>query len=209
MLSYEKLRAMADASGFAASPRNAVRLAPGSGVPRAKDVVAWRLGADAARALRAQEALGAKPIANLRLTELAGVERRALEERSPVPGISFALDNGATKSKVVLKPKSETGRRFALARILGDRLVASGAGKLFPATRAYTYRQKMQRSFAAEFLSPFEAIDDMMEGDYSLENQQDTAEHFNVSPLTIRTLLVNHQRIEREQLDEEPDLVAA
>jgi len=63
----------------------------------------------------------------------------------------------------------------------------------------------MQRSFAAELLSPFEAIDDMLAGDYSIENQQDAAEHFHVSELTIRTLLVNHRRLEREELDEEFD----
>jgi Zn-dependent peptidase ImmA (M78 family) len=87
--------------------------------------------------------------------------------------------------------------------------VALGAGKILPATRADTYRQKIQRSFAAEFLSPFDAVDEMMGGDYSDERQEDVAEHFKVSPLTIRTLLVNHGRIERERLDEEPDLVAA
>jgi hypothetical protein len=34
-----------------------------------------------------------------------------------------------------------------------------------------------------------------------MENQQEEAEHFSVSPMTIRTLLVNHKKIEREGLD--------
>jgi Zn-dependent peptidase ImmA (M78 family) len=59
----------------------------------------------------------------------------------------------------------------------------------------------MQRSFAAEFLSPFDAVDEMLSGDYSLENQQEVADHFNVSPMTIRTSLVNHKRIDREGFD--------
>ena len=60
----------------------------------------------------------------------------------------------------------------------------------------------MQRSFAAELLSPFESVDDMLEGDYSIENRQDVAEQFNVSEWTIRTLLVNHHRLEREDLED-------
>ena len=82
-------------------------------------------------------------------------------------------------------------------------------GRLFPATRSYTYRQKMQRSFAAELLSPFEAVDEMLGGDYSIENQQDVAEYFQVSEITIRTLLVNHNRLEREELDLDFDVMAA
>ena len=67
----------------------------------------------------------------------------------------------------------------------------------------------MQRSFAAELLAPFEAVDDILAGDYSMERQQEAAEHFVVSELTIRTLLVNHHRVEREELEEEFEPSAA
>jgi Zn-dependent peptidase ImmA (M78 family) len=63
----------------------------------------------------------------------------------------------------------------------------------------------MQRAFAAEFLSPFKAVEDMLAGDYSDEKQQDVAEYFEVSPITIRTMLVNRRRIDRDGLDEEMD----
>ena len=59
----------------------------------------------------------------------------------------------------------------------------------------------MQRSFAAEFLSPFDAVDKMLDGDHSTENQQEVADYFDVSELTIRTLLVNHRRIAREDFE--------
>jgi DNA-binding LacI/PurR family transcriptional regulator len=36
-----------------------------------------------------------------------------------------------------------------------------------------------------------------------MENQLDVAEHFEVSPVTVSTLLVNHERIKREALDDE------
>jgi Zn-dependent peptidase ImmA (M78 family) len=61
----------------------------------------------------------------------------------------------------------------------------------------------MQRSFAAEFLSPFEVVDEMLAGDYSPEAQQDVAEHFHVSDRTILTLLVNHHRLERDEPEAE------
>ncbi len=72
---------------------------------------------------------------------------------------------------------------------------------LYPATRAYTYRQKTQRSFAAELLSPFDAVFNMLKGDYSAENRLDVAEYFQVSELTIRTQLVNHQILDRDDMD--------
>ena len=80
--------------------------------------------------------------------------------------------------------------------------MASNTGKLFPATASYTYRQKAQRSFAAELLCPFGTIDDLLAGDYSTEAQQDIADEFKVSELTVRTSLMNHGRIEREGIDE-------
>ncbi len=209
LLSGDALRRIAQSSGFSASPRDAARLAPGRDLARPCDVPAWRLGADAARALREQEHLGGEPISNDVLVRLAGVESRSLTERRAGPKISFALDENAAAGKVVLRSNWETGRRFELARLLGDRIVAQRSGKLFLATRAYTYRQKMQRSFAAELLSPFQALDEMLARDYSVENQQDAASHFRVSDLTIRTLLVNHHRIERQELDEEFEAGAA
>ena len=103
---------------------------------------------------------------------------------------------------MVLPARRETGRRFALARVLGDRLI-NREGALHAATHAYTYRQKAQRSFAAELLAPFEAVEDMLRGDYSDDRQQDVADHFQVSPMVVNTLLKNHSRIERDLPDED------
>jgi hypothetical protein len=206
LLTASELTEIAAASGFGASPRNAARLAPGVGLPVPHEVAAWRLGADAARALREQEHLGSQPIADAALARLAGVDVKALAADTRGE-LAFALDRNQTDGRVVLRSRWHTGRRFELARLLADRLVMPPPGRLHAATRAYTYRQKMQRSFAAELLSPFAAVDDMLKGDYSAEAQQDVAEHFQVSERTILTLLVNHRRLEREELDE--DLAAA
>jgi hypothetical protein len=209
LLSASELEQLAASSGFAASPRYAVRLAAGSRRLE-RDVPAWHLGADAARVVREKEGFGQSPIGNVALAELAGVDAKALQSQmADLRGsrLSFALDKSHTESCVVLRSRWHTGRRFELARLLADRLVAPPLRRLHVATRAYTYRQKMPRSFAAELLSPFEAVDDLLNGDYSAEAQQDAADHFQVSERTILTLLVNHRRLEREELDE--DLAAA
>lgn len=199
-----QLRQRAATSGFDASPADAVRLPPRD-LPMSRDVPAWTLGAAAARALRRQEGLNSLPISDAKLAALAGVRAQVLTESQTGGDLSFALDDNS-RSRVVLRSRWPSGRRFELARLLADRIVASPQTRLHVATRAYTYRQKMQRSFAAELLSPFEAIDPMLAGDYSSEAQQDVAAHFQVSDLTIRTLLVNHGRLERDELD--PDLAA-
>ena len=134
---------------------------------------------------------------------LAGVQTEVLTNPTPGPSLSFALDFENAGSRVVLRSKWRTGRRFEIARLLGDRLLARPGERLFPATRAYTYRQKMQRSFAAELLSPFDSMEEMLSGDYSMESQQGAAGHFQVSELLIRTQLVNHRRLDREELEVE------
>jgi hypothetical protein len=187
--------------GYEGSPRNVVSLE--HTLPSRASFPAWLVGRDAARALREQLGLESEPISDVRLADIGGVQTRAIQERAAYPGISFVLEESFDRSRVVFRSKWRTGRRFEFARLLGDRIVIRDAGKFFPATRAYTYRQKMQRSFAAEFLSPFEAVDELLAGDYSMENQLDVAEHFEVSPVTVSTLLVNHERIKREALDDE------
>ena len=208
LLTAEALQELAQRSGFDASPRDAIRLQPGAGLPRSAETPAWRLGAAAAKFLREQENLDTAPIFDETLARMAGTTVNVLSAPAFGPNMAFALDRNANASRIVLRSKWKAGRRFELARLLGDRIVSPGNGRLYPATRAYTYRQKMQRSFAAELLSPFEAVDEMLAGDYSTEHQQDIAEHFDVSPITIRTLLVNHGRVEREMLEEEPEAAA-
>lgn len=202
VLTADALDELAKEKGFDASPQDAVSLTSASRIPRIGEVAAWQLGSIAAKALRTQEGLDGQLISNSQLAQMAGTQDAVLRDRKGGGRLSFALDDGADHGRLVLRPGSETGRRFALARLLGDRVVALKSGRLFPATSANTYRQKMQRSFAAEFLSPFEAVDEKLAGDYSTENQQEVADYFAVSELTIRTLLVNHRRIAREDIDE-------
>lgn len=202
VLTAQALHGIAERSGYAASPRDAAALKSGVALRRGADVPAWQLGSQAAIALRAQEHLGAGPIDNTRLAALAGTQAAALGRQSGGPSMSFALDENSSGSRIVLRSKWEPGRRFELARLIGDRIVGP-KGNLYPATRAGTYRQKVQRSFAAEFLSPFTAVEEMLAGDCSADSRQDVADYFNVSDHLIRTLLVNHRRLAHDYLDDD------
>ena len=193
--------------GFDSRPQDAVRLDSRDGIPAWGSCEAWKVGVTAARALRRQEALNGETIENSRLADLAGTMQAAVDAHDrPTRLISFTFDDGGG-SRLTLRSNWETGRRFDLARLVGDRLCCGGEEPLLPATQSYTYRQKVQRAFAAELLCPFEAVDAFLGDDLSEERRDDAAERFKVSPLTIRTLLVNNGRIERDAITDALDRI--
>ena len=196
------IRELARSCGHHGSPRDAVKLDSAHEVSRGADTPAWLMGARLAQELRAQEKLGVTAISDRRLAELAGTKVATINAKDDVrsPKLSFVLDEGATESRIVLWSNRQTGRRFNLARLIGDRLI-DASGALHPATRASTYRQKAQRAFAAELLSPFDAVDAFLAGDYSAEKQDDAAGVFDVSEMTINSLLKNNGRIPRDDRD--------
>lgn len=205
MMSADTIENFATRSGFDANPNDAIALDDAEDVPRmGETVAAWRVGVRTARALRTQERMDGEPICDTRLADFAGTTAGAISDTNRCSErISFLLHQESATIRLSLRSKWETGRRFDLARLIGDRLLRHRAclpaERLHPATRARSsYRQKMQRAFAAELLCPFASMDDMLRGDYSEESQSAVAEHFNVSPWTIGTQLVNHHRIDRE-----------
>ena len=157
---------------------------------------AWKVGVNAARRLRKQERLGLDPVPDHRLAELFGVGERALDESSSRPSMAFALHDNDGGGRLVLRSQWPAGRRFELARLLADGLLVQGGERLHPATRAYTYRQKMQRAFAGEFLCPIDGLAPFLDHDFSDEALDEAANHFRVSPLTVRTLLANNRHMD-------------
>ena len=209
MMSAETIANVAKRSGFDTNPQDALAVDDIADLPRMGEMEAWRVGERTARAVREQEHMDGGPIINTRLAELAATKVDAVSDTTTCSErMSFVLDQESGGTRLALRSRWETGRRFELARLIGDRLhhyrALHGSERLFPATRAYSYRQKMQRAFAAELLSPFASVAEMLHGDYSEESQNTVAEHFDVSPMTIRTQLVNHRRIDREDA---PDIV--
>jgi hypothetical protein len=173
---------------------------------------AWRRGIEAAQQIRARERIAADRIADVQLADLAGVGVEALTEQAgtpPAPNFSLAEDSGLRK--VVLRSKWVTGRRFALARLLGDSLFSESSfgERLRAATESKTYRQKFQRAFAAELLCPYDKIIEMLQGNQpTADRQEEIAHHFRVSDRIVRNQLSNHGDLEREDLAGEMESAA-
>ena len=118
------------------------------------------------------------------------------------------------EKKVLVAGKGERGRipgiltawrrvmvRFELSRILGDAIINPSSNEEWLVASDYnSTRQKSQRAFAAELLCPIGSLDTFLDGDYSAENQEEAARHYNVSLQTINSLLVNNRLIGRDQL---------
>lgn len=191
---------MADSFGIPTSSSSSASLSEEASLPAYGTIRAHVRGATAAAELRREAGLGSGPIGNNRLAELCGVPASVWNApKSPVP-IAFSLDSEPAHARIVLRRGRGVGRRFELARLLGDKIAGPTGNRLAPITDASTYRQQLQRSFAAEFLCPYEALKNTLNGDYSDEAVEQVSADFAVSPLTVRTLLANHHDIGREEL---------
>ena len=196
--SAEQLRKIARRSGHEA--RSTDRISP-EFTPRETygRLAPWIVGVDAAKAVRDKERLGDGPISDARLASMYGVSADCLTHRRRGP-FAYALEDG--RESVVLRSGSRVGRRFEVARLLADRLLVETDEALRPATRAATFRQKMQRAFAAEFLCPFDALRDVLGGDYSQETMESAARRFRVSALLVRSHLANHGLVDMPDQEE-------
>lgn len=208
-LSAAAITEVADRFGADANPADAVHLIPPAPLPPDGSMPAWQRGYQAAQALRRQEGMGEGPLTDDRLAKLAGVAPDLLARSDAVADFSFALDRTPTSGRVVLRSKWRTGRRFELARLVGDRIAADSGEPLLPATRAYTYRQQLQRAFAAALLCPVEALQSQLDGDYSQDAIESAAERFEVSSLMVKTLLVNNRLLPREDIEDDIGSAAA
>lgn len=207
----DELAVLSKEYGFDTRLADIVRLSD-LDLPARDQVPAWCRGHEVARALRSQSRFGDGPLSNRQLAELCAVSATMLESKEPsrAADMAFGLDDeSGNTGRVVLRSKWETGRRFELARLLGDRVASGLTERLWPVTRAKTYRQKLQRAFAAELLCPFTALEEKLAGDYSAEAREDAARHFTVSEQTVTTMLVNHRRLDREDLDGDLEARAA
>ena len=165
---------------------------------------AWNIGVTVANAVRQQTGLPDQPIDDQKLAELAGISATSLTSEQSTNSLSWVLRQSSNHCQAVFRSPWKTNRRFDLARLIGDRLFSQSDftvdEPLAPATRSYSYRQKAQRAFAAEFLSPWEPVKMMLNNDYSQENQEHVADYYAVSQMAINTQVANHVGIGRERL---------
>ena len=174
-----------------------------------QSIIPWKRAEVAAQIVRETWDLTA-PVSTNDLCETLSIQKKKFLDiesvnRQPLFA-GFRGDSSPHEFSVSLNSRRETSRRFALARLVGDSIVASEDERLLPGTRARTDRQKFQRAFAQELLCPFESLRDyefFSEGNPIDDDEIDEAAHyFTVSPLLIKTLLVNKGVLERETLED-------
>lgn len=164
----------------------------------------WRRASLIAKEARKKWGFDTGPISDRQLAELLQTSvtafTRAGEVRTQVP---LAFRHGGSESQVNLFFHSlrPTGHRFAAGRLLGDHCSFASTERLIPETEAKTSRQQFQRAFAQEFLCPFDALKEKIQTDHPDEEDiAKAADHFGVSPLLVRTTLVNKGELDRQAL---------
>ena len=205
MLSARQIADATASAGFDMSVKDALRLDCRLGMEWGRPA-AWRIGVAAANAVRQQADLSDRPVSDSRLADLAGMPAAAITSEQCTASLSWIFHPPQSPVRVALRPRWRTGRRFDAARLFGDRLFSDSGfiapENLSPATLSDSYRQQAQRAFAAELLSPWAKVRAMLNNDYSEANQEQIAEHFGVSPLTIHTLLINNAGYHQDRHEE-------
>lgn len=156
----------------------------------------WRRGVDLARAARREWHAGDGGLDNKRLAEICGVQGKWIRQGADFTGPMPAGIRGSRRSSelmVSLTRRHPTSRRFALARIIGDHIMAKDTERLLPITESHTPRQQFQRAFATEFLCPVESLKDFVgnrppDADLVVE----AASRYQVSTMLIERALANN-----------------
>jgi hypothetical protein len=163
----------------------------------------WQKAASLARLARGHWGFDNRPIDDRALADLLSADATVFSDNSIVPSpmpLGLRTEKSGTFDIYFNRP-SNTTRRFAASRLLGDYLYFSNQERLLPATGAKTSRQKFQRSFAQEFLCPIDALLEKIRTKQPDEDDiSEAAAYFHVSPLMVRTTLVNNGQLEREAL---------
>ena len=167
------------------------------------NVAAWRIGVMAANAVRKAASIGDELISDNSLAEMVGTSRHVVRSSKCTNSVSWVFNQDGRRAHLALRSSRDTRRRFDIARLLGDRLFSdqmyTSDEPLVPATLSYSYRQKAQRAFAAELLSPWETVLVMLRNDQSEENIDRVSDHFKVSARTIENLIRNNGGVSRNQ----------
>jgi hypothetical protein len=149
----------------------------------------WAVGYEQARAIREQIA----PDSKTRLS----VDRYIASTVRKAPDVNLqALGSGASHSHplvVIGQNRPAASKRFTLSRALWHYLWDDSP--LFMVTAAHTYRQRVERAFAAELLAPAEGISQLLESPpeaASEEELEQIAQRYGVSSMVIEHQLRNH-----------------
>lgn len=169
----------------------------------------WQRANRAAKFARDAWGIGRGPVTSKTLSELLDFPAEFLEytpiDGPPVAG-GLRSNHGTDAVNVIVRAKVPAGRRFEIMRLVADHIVAVSDDCLLPVTTAKTDRQKFQRAFAQEFLLPFEELRDQFglsspsTDDIADDDIENIARQYDVSPILVRTVLVNQGYLSRDEL---------
>ena len=162
----------------------------------------WRRGEQAAGIARKIWGLPSGPVPTTTLADLFGVSLDALLHPE-LPLSAGWRDDESNVLRISLHQPRLTGRRFTLARLVGDQIVTTAGERLLPATASRTSRQKFQRAFARELLCPIDDLLDFLgQGVPSEDDIDDAADYFQISDWAVRNTLTNKGMIQRAAMGE-------
>ncbi|MGD0837564.1 MAG: hypothetical protein ABSB49_13060 [Polyangia bacterium] len=163
----------------------------------------WVRGAKLAHEVRRHLGVPSGPISRDTLEQALGVSlplpKSAWTMRSLAGGYRNGAQDGRT-AVLVTKPH-EAGQRFYLARVIAAACASPSDAHVLAVSDAHTAFQKLERSFAQEFLCPWSELDHFTDERGTDEDGiAEAAEHFAVSEYLITTTLVNKGKLPRERL---------
>lgn len=158
----------------------------------------WQRAVSDAKALR-DRTVNNGPVSTEQLCELLGIARTDYDSLVPTHRLktAVAIPQGRNR-RYVFRKKLESGRRFEAARFFADHIFSANSdSKWLASTDLWTSRQRYQKAFAAEYLCPIDDLRDFLDGDYGTSAIDDAANHFQVSPYTVTSLLANNGVVPR------------
>lgn len=162
----------------------------------------WQRANEVASLLRDEIDLREDSVTDDQIYDLLGLHKSEYEALPSPPrrniSIAVPLEKGGFRFHA--RKRNRPGKRFELARFIGDYLLYGNHGESWLAnTDLRTSRQKYQRAFAAEFLCPFSSLHAYLDNDYSESAIEDAAEYFGVSSRTVESILTNNGLISYPQ----------
>lgn len=170
----------------------------------------WSIARKEAQAARAAWGIPAGPVENQLLGELFSVSEQLFSNKPANDAqitAGYRENRSSHHSKIQVQRASQTGRRFEFVRLIAAHLNSGDEAKLFAVANSYTSRQKYQRAFAQEFLFPLEemvaSFQSSIDARRAIDDDEieEVAQHYIVSPLFVKTTLVNHHYLSRDQVD--------
>ena len=168
------------------------------------ELPAWKRGWALAGEIRKVLGINNNPVEDNVLSDILNIDIKNLFKNYTSAhnraGIAIRDDHDDSL-RFFLRKTQYTGRRFELARFIGDYLMSNKYDRWLPETDSKSTRQRLQRAFAGELLCPISGIKEQLQDDFSDDSIDEAARVFKVSPLTVRTQLVNHKELEPDTLD--------